>query len=237
MDGPPLKSDSATGATGIALVLAAIAVGWALSRFLLYPALGIPSYAPLILRPVFGFLAAWWLLARSGHAWSEFGLARPKSLLFAALATLLLYGAVWVLLNYVGPYIAGVVGAESAPSILANVPGNFPAFAGWVALTWCVGAFVEELLFRGFLLNTIARLVGHGGAGFAVGVVAQAALFATLHLYQGTFGFVTAGLFALLFGVAYLATGRNLWPLILAHGTWNTIGIANVYLSAPAGGG
>src|SRR4249920_1274692 len=143
MDGPPLKSDSATGATGIAVVLAAIAVGWALSRFLLYPALGIPSYAPLILRPIFGFLAAWLLLARSGHAWSEFGLARPKSLLSAAFATLLLYGAVWVLLNYIGPYIAGVVGAESAPSILANVPGNFPAFAGWVVLTWCVGAFVE----------------------------------------------------------------------------------------------
>ncbi len=68
-------------------------------------------------------------------------------------------------------------------------------------------------------------------------VVAQAALFATLHLYQGTFGFVTAGLFALLFGVAYLATGRNLWPLIVAHGTWNSIGIKNVYLSAPARGG
>ena len=67
--------------------------------------------------------------------------------------------------------------------------------------------------------------------------MAQAALFATLHLYQGTFGFVTAGLFALLFGVAYLVTGRNLWPLILAHGTWNSIGIANVYLSAPAVGG
>ena len=218
-------------------MLVAIAVAWALSRFWLYPALGIPSYAPLILRPILGFLIASWLLKRSGHAWSEFGLARPKSLPAAALATVLLYGAVWVLLNYIGPYVAGVVGAVSAPSILANVPGNVFAFAGWIVLTWSVGAFVEELLFRGFLLNTIARVVGRGGVGFAVGVVAQAALFATLHLYQGTFGFVTAGLFALLFGVAYLATGRNLWPLIVAHGTWNSIGIANVYLSAPAGGG
>ncbi len=77
MAAPALTGDSATGAAGIALVLVAIAVAWALSRFWLYPALGIPSYAPLILRPILGFLIAWWLLKRSGHAWSEFGLARP----------------------------------------------------------------------------------------------------------------------------------------------------------------
>jgi len=123
MDAAPLRGDFATGAAGIALVLAAIAVAWALSRFLLYRAA----------HPA----AHFWFSNRvvapctfQCHAWSEFGLARPKSLPFAALATLLLYGAVWVLLNYVGPYIAGVVGAESAASILANVPGNFPRLCG-----------------------------------------------------------------------------------------------------------
>ncbi|HTN48640.1 MAG TPA: type II CAAX endopeptidase family protein [Burkholderiaceae bacterium] len=222
---------------GIVIVLLAIAVGWAVSRFWLYPALGIPGYAPLILRPILGFLTAWWLLARTGHAWSEFGLARPRSLLWAAIAAVLLYAAVWCLLNYVAPYIAGVVGAESAPSILANIRGNVVAFAGWIALTWTVGAFAEELLFRGFLLNGVARAVGRAGWGLGVGVIAQAALFGMLHLYQGTFGFVTAFLFALLFGAAYLAAGRNLWPLVIAHGTWNTVGIAGVYFSAPQVGG
>ena len=50
MAAPPLTGDSATRSES--LVLVAIAVAWALSRFWLYPALGIPSYAPLILRPI-----------------------------------------------------------------------------------------------------------------------------------------------------------------------------------------
>jgi len=85
-----------------------------------------------------------------------------------------------------------------------------------------------------FLLNAVARVVGHGCVGLGVGVVSQAALFGLLHLYQGSLGFIMAGLFALLYGVAYLVTGRNLWPLVLVHGTWNTVGIVNVYLTPAA---
>ena len=38
-------------AADLALVLAAIAAAWALSRWVIYPALGIPDYAPYVLRP------------------------------------------------------------------------------------------------------------------------------------------------------------------------------------------
>ena len=161
----------------------------------------------------------------------------PPSLPSAVLATVLLYVAVWGLHSYVAPYIAGVVGAQSAPPFLDYIRGNVVAFAGWIVVTWAVGAFAEELLFRGFLINGVAWVVGRAGVGVGVGVVSQAVLFGVLHLYQGTFGFVSAGLFALLMGVAYLATGRNLWPLILVHGTWNTVGIAGVYFSPQSVGG
>jgi len=204
-----------------------------LSRFWLYPAWGVPPYAPLILRPIFGFLTASWLLSRSGQTWSEFGLARPTSLPATALYAVLLYFAVWALLGYVAPYIADAVGPEPAPSFLGYIRGHVVAFVGWIGLTWTVGAFAEELLFRGFLLNGVARVIGHAGVGLAAGVGAQAILFGMLHLYQGSFGFVMACLFALLFGAAYLVTGRNLWPLVLAHGAWNTVGIARVYFSSP----
>jgi len=234
MQTQPRIGDSAIGFTGILLVLAAITVAWAISRFWLYPVLGIPAYAPLILRPIFGFLTAWWLLAQSGHTWSEFGLARPRSLPSAAFVTVFLFAAVWGTLDYVAPTLASAVGAQSSPSFLAYLHGSVVAFAGWIAIGWIVGAFIEELLFRGFLLNAVARVVGHGCVGLGVGVVSQAALFGLLHLYQGSFGFIMAGLFALLYGVAYLVTGRNLWPLVLVHGTWNTVGIVNVYLTPAA---
>jgi membrane protease YdiL (CAAX protease family) len=234
MQAQPRIGDKAIGLTGILLVLAAITVAWAISRFWIYPVLGIPTYAPLILRPIFGFLTAWWLLAQSGRTWSEFGLARPRSLPSAALVAVVLFAAVWGTLNYVAPAVARAVGAQSSPSFLAYIRGNFVAFAGWIAIAWIVGALIEELLFRGFLLNAVARAVGHGGVGLGAGVVSQAVLFGLLHLYQGSFGFIMACLFALLYGVAYLVTGRNLWPLVLVHGTWNTVGIVNVYLTPAA---
>ena len=218
---------------GLLLVLGAIVAGWLVSRFWLYPALGIPDYAPLILRPILGFLMAWWLLRRTGHGWAEFGLARPKSLPFAAAAAVLLFGVVWLVMNYVVPPLASAVGAQSSPSFLAYVRGNLPAFLQWLAIAWAVGAFAEELLFRGFLLNVVARIASPTNAGLAVGIVFQAVLFGALHWYQGTLGFLMAGLFAFVYGIAYFACGRNLWPLILVHGSWNTMGIVNVYLSPP----
>ena len=69
------------------------------------------------------------------------------------------------------------------------------------------------------LLNAVARFVGSPRAGLAIGVVSQATLFGLLHLYQGTLGFVMAAFFALIYGIAYLAIGRNLWPLVIVHGS------------------
>ena len=52
-----------------------------------------------------------------------------------------------------------------------------------------------------------------------------------LHLYGGGFAFLFATVFALANGVFYLAAGRNLWPLIVVHGVWNSVQIWSVYLS------
>jgi uncharacterized protein len=92
-----------------------------------------------------------------------------------------------------------------------------------------VGGFIEELLVRGFLLNRIEAVFGGGRGATLIAVLAQAALFGALHLYQGSFGFVFAALFASIYGVAYILFGRNLWPLILVHGIWNSAAIWGAY--------
>ncbi|MBK6981564.1 MAG: hypothetical protein IPH30_08830 [Betaproteobacteria bacterium] len=46
----------------------AIVVAWLFTRFLLYPQLGVPDNAPMLLRPVAGFLLAWYLLHAAGGA-------------------------------------------------------------------------------------------------------------------------------------------------------------------------
>jgi membrane protease YdiL (CAAX protease family) len=54
--------------------------------------------------------------------------------------------------------------------------------------------------------------------------VGQAALFGAVHAYLGPRGVVNAAAIGLVAGGAYLADGRNPWPLVIAHGLvvrWN----------------
>ncbi|MEO8133336.1 MAG: type II CAAX endopeptidase family protein [Betaproteobacteria bacterium] len=213
----------------IAWVLAAICVGWLASRFWLYPTLGVPENAPMILRPILGFVVAWWLLRRGTEHWSDFGLRQPRRWISAMAIGVALYAIVWFNAHYILPPLAATLGTRSAPFFLGYIRGNPIAFAGWIAIAWIVGAFIEELLFRGFLLNRIAGLFDSRAAGLAVGVISQAVLFGALHFYQGSYGSVSAGLFALIFGIVYIAGGRILWPLVIVHGIWNSVGIAAIY--------
>ncbi|HRE13522.1 MAG TPA: type II CAAX endopeptidase family protein [Usitatibacteraceae bacterium] len=222
-------SESRRALRDVAIVLAAIGAAWLLSRFVLYPMLGVPENAPLILRPILGFAAAWTLVRAAGGSWSDFGLRRPDNLALALGATIALYGLVWLVSRYAVPVIAGLFTVTPSPPFLAYIRGSAVAFAGWIAISWIVGGFMEELLFRGYLMQRVAKAAGGGVAGHAAGAIAQAVLFGLLHLHQGAFGFFFAGTIALLYGAAFHLLGRNLWPLILVHGAWNSIAVARLY--------
>jgi membrane protease YdiL (CAAX protease family) len=213
----------------VALVLATISVAWAVSRFWLYPALGVPNNAPLILRPISGFLMAAWLVRRRGQGFAAYGFTRPPSIVRALLAALLLYGALTAVSRWLVPPLAAWLGTSDQPSFILYIRGRLAPTLLWVAIGWLVGGFSEELLFRGFLQRRVADLCGGRQVGHGLGVLSQALLFGSLHWYAGAFAFVHAAVFATVFGIAYFAAGRNLWPLILVHGIWNTIGVWGVY--------
>jgi membrane protease YdiL (CAAX protease family) len=66
-------------------------------------------------------------------------------------------------------------------------------------------------------------------------MVVVSLLFGLGHFYQGPAGVIGSTVSGLLFGVLYLASGRNLWLPILAHGFSDTIGLALVYLGLAPG--
>jgi len=53
--------------------------------------------------------------------------------------------------------------------------------------------------------------------------------FGIVHAYQGVSGMITTGLTGVVFGATYLASGRNLWAAIVAHGTLDTAGFLMMY--------
>ena len=133
------------------------------------------------------------------------------------------------LARWAAPVLAQWLHAKPGPFFLGYIRGNTVAFVGWIGISIVVGGFFEELLFRGFLLNRIADACGLGWIGVAVGVLAQAAIFGSLHLYAGSFAFVYAALFAMANGACYLLVRRNLWPLVAVHAIWDSIAIWGVY--------
>jgi membrane protease YdiL (CAAX protease family) len=218
-------------ATDVVLVLGAIAGAWIASRWWIYPALSIPDYAPMILRPICGFLAAWAVVRWRGESLATLGVTVPGSWPRAIAAGFALYAADWLLSSYVIPVVAQWVHPVRRPSFLGYIRGNESGLLTWVAIGWIVGGFCEETLFRGFLLRRVAALLRGGAAAVVCAIVAQAVLFGALHLYAGTFAFLSAAVFGVTHGVFYLVAGRNLVPLILVHGVWDMVGIYGVYNS------
>ena len=81
----------------------------------------------------------------------------------------------------------------------------------------------EELMFRGYLLESIKRL--HGDV---VAVIASSILFGLAHFPDPyTMGMATIG--GMLYGYVKIRTG-SLWPSIISHLIWNMIALAVTYL-------
>ena len=61
-------------------------------------------------------------------------------------------------------------------------------------------------------------------------VVLVTFLFGFGHSYQGLTGMIDTGIHGLLLGALYLASGRNLWACIIAHGVSDTVALIAVFL-------
>jgi membrane protease YdiL (CAAX protease family) len=183
---------------------------------------------------------ATWRLKRSNHSWSDVGFIHDMSHLKLAGWTLLA-----LVVTLIGGGIAESVATSliSEPSIdnealtstmqdrFANVAGNIPVYLFWIAISWGIGGFVEELLFRGFLINRFESLFQRLPFAVIYGVLIQAAIFGQQHYYyQGMNGLIATGVIGLLSGIIYITCGRRLWPLILSHGLANTLGMTMLFL-------
>ena len=177
-------------------------------------------------------LVATAFLRLRGLSWRDLGLRRTKPRRFF-LAVLLGFAA--SLLFVAATRLALQASGVKAPdySMFAPLHGNLELYLFFlIPVTWGTAAFGEEMLFRGFFLDAVRRLlVVEGWPATLCAVVVQAALFATLHLYQGPAGAATAGAVGLAFGLAWRIAGRNLWPGVLLHGLFDSVAMTAIYLS------
>ncbi|PYO41790.1 MAG: hypothetical protein DMD33_12400 [Gemmatimonadetes bacterium] len=130
----------------------------------------------------------------------------------------------------VEPLTARLLGRLPDVSLFAALKGNIQLFLFYLAISWTLAGFGEEFVFRGYLLTRISQLLGGGRRARLVGLAVTTTLFGLAHLYQGASGAIDTGLFGLLFGILYLASGRNLWIPIIAHGAADTTAFLLLFL-------
>jgi CAAX protease family protein len=171
----------------------------------------------------------WLSLRRRKLRWASVGLTRPAARSRAAL--LVLAGVLYAIVSLyaLDPLIDRISGPADM-SEFAEVRGNADMLAFWIGLSWLLGAFGEELGYRGYLMNRITDVVGDDASGWSVAVLASSALFGLSHISQGASGMISNFLGALVYAGLYLLAGRNLWVPILAHGFEDTIGFVLIFL-------
>jgi membrane protease YdiL (CAAX protease family) len=154
------------------------------------------------------------------------------------------YGGAGFLLSYAGSTTLGVfylLASRTSPADLMTHRGPvlelFAATPLWMVLPLALAVgFYEEVLFRGYLLGRLRRvLLGSALSPLrrdALAVVVTALLFGLLHAYQGAYGiFQTTGAGLALGALAVWR--RSLWPSIVAHAAVDSFGLFALHVLLP----
>lgn len=167
------------------------------------------------------------LLYYRKQSWKSMGLTQPdkyiKSLGVAAITLVLTVMSIMLFEVFIRDLLFGVAEESSkASSRFSEIEGNIPYLLSILVFVW-LESFLEELQDRGFSLNRFNALFSKIPLATVLAVLFQAVIFGFRHAYDFSPRSVTTGLIALVFGAVYVLTGRNLWPLIIAHIVLNTM--------------
>jgi len=101
-----------------------------------------------------------------------------------------------------------------------------------LAGVWVVVVFLEEIIFRGYMMGDLAVLIGTSKLALAINLVLSSVLFGLAHWYQGKSGALSTGIIGALLGILFIANGFNLWLPVLTHGVIDTVGLFLIYINA-----
>jgi membrane protease YdiL (CAAX protease family) len=138
------------------------------------------------------------------------GLTRLRLLDFAW--GLSFFMAAWLSLTGLA-WLLAQIGLPLPGEIEFLIPTTAVGRVVWVMVSFTAG-FCEEIAFRGYLMTRL-RILGRCKTWLAP-ILISAVAFGICHTYQGIPGFILTTVYAVLFSLLYIRTGR-LWPCIIAH--------------------
>jgi membrane protease YdiL (CAAX protease family) len=144
------------------------------------------------------------------------------------------FAVAWTLLNAVLliPVTNHLSGTRQDVSAFSDLEGNLGLLGVYLAASWVLAAFCEEVAFRGYLLTRITDVLGPGRLRLVVAVLGSSVLFGMLHTEQGVVGVTAATFGGVVFSVLRFRC-RTLWAPVLAHGFDDTLGFTWFFLFGP----
>lgn len=194
--------------------------------------LNVESMGFWLLMYKVGFMTAIVLIVKKamGWSWSDLGFAPPLSWWNPILTVTGTFTAVILLSKFLKPLLMEVGGPQRIAH-LAVLKDNLPLLLFALLLVWTAVAFVQELVFRAFLINTLDSIFGNNVRSIWFAVLISAVLFGLVHAWQGLGGILFTAVIGLIFGIAYILNGRRIWSLIFVHGLLDTLSLVSIYNS------
>src|SRR5436189_622183 len=174
---------------------------------------------------------AWGLIRLRGETLADIGLKRPASWMRT-----FMIGIGFAAIVFVAMYLSEKAGFRRDLSKFKDVQGNLELVVLGVLYASIGAGFYEEFMFRGFLMQGLAMLFGASRSAWIVACAIQGALFGAAHAYQNALGIAITGTLGILMGLLVLASGRNLWPVIIGHGLFDASRFVLFYFEGPPTG-
>jgi len=171
------------------------------------------------------------LVLLRGERLADIGLKRPES-----------WTRTWIIgvglaaIVFIAMYLSEKAGFRRDLGKFRSVQGN-PELAFVAVLYALIGAgLYEEFTFRGFLMQSLAMLFGGSRGAWIGACILQGVLFGAAHAYQNPLGIAITGTLGILMGLLVLASGRNLWAVIIGHGLFDASRFVLFYFQGPPTG-
>src|SRR6266478_2195125 len=171
---------------------------------------------------------AWGLIRLRGETLGDIGLKRP-----ASWTRTFMIGIAFAAIVFIAMYLSEKAGFRRDLSKFKDVQGNLELTLFGVFYAFIGAGFYEEFMFRGFLMQGVAMLFGASRGAWIVACIIQGALFGVAHAYQNPLGIAITGTLGVLMGLIVLASGRNLWPVIIGHGLFDASRFVLFYFQGP----
>jgi len=181
---------------------------------------------------VAGALTAIIVVLARGGALSDLGFRRPERWAIVPFQVLGVLAA-FIAVQTLAPLLISLFISLPAPDLSRydSIAGNLAAAIAMVLILPLTASIPEEIIFRGFLMGRLSDVFGRNTGGAVVTVTLQALVFSAIHFQWGIGGVVMTLMMGIVWGIAYLLCGRNLWVVILAHSTGHILFVVQLYLA------